>query len=305
MIAGCAAILNYLMRRSSGLGFAWLLVVAALGRSGVQQAQAAVTLVSFTASGDVGQVEVKWETATELDNSGFYVQRSDTQNGTYTRVSPFFVSEGDPFAGASYIWIDGEVVNGSTYWYKLESIDLNQNSETHGPVSATPGVQLTATVTRTRTPTGTIDRTASPTVSLTPTNTVTAIPVAASNTPSSAYPAPATVTPLPTGVQLSTITPLPGSPTILPTEPASTQLPSSLISGTLTLVPFPELTLTFPEGGIVLPGHATPTRTPVASTAQTSGSSWIPTGGYLLVGVLVLIWGLLGAWFYLSIRRVE
>ncbi len=69
----------------------------------VSPARAAVTLISFTATGEPDQVVVEWETATELGISGFYVWRSTAENGTYSRVSDLFEPQGDPFLGRLYL----------------------------------------------------------------------------------------------------------------------------------------------------------------------------------------------------------
>lgn len=271
-------------------------------------ANAAVTLVSFAAKAGIDEVLLDWETATELDNAGFYIRRSNSQSGPFSRVSPFIPSEGDPLIEANYLWVDDTVVNGTTYWYQLESVDLSQNSEFYGPVSAIPGtVNPTGspTATRTVTPTGPT----SAATATSPVPPVTTTPVTqATSTSSSAYPAPATVTAIPTvvqfptAVQLPTTIVLPGTAAPLP----SVELPAAPVSGTITLVPFPELTLTFPEGGIIIPGTPTETGTPTAVAAgDLSGNSWSPLGGILLVVILVLIWGLLGTSFYLSFRRVS
>jgi hypothetical protein len=47
-------------------------------------------------------------------------------------------AEGSATQGASYQFIDKNVKNRTTYYYKLEDIDLNGTSTMHGPVSATP-----------------------------------------------------------------------------------------------------------------------------------------------------------------------
>jgi len=41
-------------------------------------------------------------------------------------------------AGAAYAFVDKNLKNRKTYYYKLEDIDLNGNSTMHGPVSVTP-----------------------------------------------------------------------------------------------------------------------------------------------------------------------
>jgi hypothetical protein len=45
-------------------------------------------------------------------------------------------AEGSTSQGATYKFIDDNVQNITTYYYKLEDIDLNGKSTMHGPVSA-------------------------------------------------------------------------------------------------------------------------------------------------------------------------
>lgn len=286
---------------------------------GVSPARAAVTLISFTATGEPDRVVVRWETGTELNSSGFFVWRSTSENGAYNRVSDFFVSQGDPVLGAVYSWIDDEIVNNTTYWYKLEAIDLSQNSVFYGPESATPGVQQptstaaltptstqpspTATSTTSANQTGTPTATATNIIDPTITRTATQATLAPSRTPSTAYPAPRTNTPIPPAAQqAATQTGFPAPPS--PTLPTPTPSPTQVVSATITLIPYPELTLTFPEGGILLPGKATSTSTQPVVTPQPA-TGWFPTGGILLVVILVVIWSLLGVWFYLSFQRMQ
>jgi len=92
-------------------------------------AQAAVIISSFTAAWVGDDVVVEWETASELDTADFYVQRSDSQNGIYIRITELITAEGDDISGASYQYLMLNAISGNTYWYKLETIDLNQESE--------------------------------------------------------------------------------------------------------------------------------------------------------------------------------
>lgn len=239
-------------------------------------------------------VIVEWETASELETAGFYVQRSDSQNGVYIRITEFIVAEGDDISGASYYIIDTNVTSGNTYWYKLETIDLNQESEYYPPVSAIP-----------LTPTPTIIFTPSPTFAITPTGTQAQPNPTDTRLPPTAYPGPATATRPPTQPTTTPVQPTqPPPPT--PVVPAATGVisPTTILSATATLIPLPEITLTFPAGGIIIQKHGTATITP-APTRQSAGvSGRKPAGGVMLISVIVLIWILLGVWFYMSFRRV-
>lgn len=144
----------------------------------------AVTLVYFRATGSPAQVDIEWQTASEVDMVGFYVLRSDTLAGIYSDISGLILAQGDALGGATYPFIDHGVTQGQTYYYKLQVLDRNQQSEYFGPVSAYAG---TETLTPTPTPTMTTQvsgNTASPTTnSLTPTKTATAANPTRTRTP--------------------------------------------------------------------------------------------------------------------------
>jgi hypothetical protein len=98
-----------------------------------------INLSSFTATPKAGKVILQWSTESETDNAGFNIYRSDSENGEYIKInSPIIEAKGSSTQGASYEFIDNNVQNRKTYWYKLEDIDLNGNSTMHGPVNATP-----------------------------------------------------------------------------------------------------------------------------------------------------------------------
>jgi hypothetical protein len=98
-----------------------------------------ITLSSFTATPKAGKVNIQWSTESEVDNAGFNLYRSDLENGEYRQINDSLIpAEGSPTQGVSYEFIDKDVKNRKTYYYKLEDIDLNGNSTMHGPVSAMP-----------------------------------------------------------------------------------------------------------------------------------------------------------------------
>ena len=98
-----------------------------------------IELSSFTASADRGVVVLSWETGAEIDNAGFNLYRAESENGEYEIVNSTIISaEGSMYEGASYELTDNDVENRNTYYYKLEDIDTNGTTTTHGPVSATP-----------------------------------------------------------------------------------------------------------------------------------------------------------------------
>lgn len=138
---------------ASGLAVALLI----LGATGIatfdKSALAAVTLASFTATGGDGQVLIEWETASEIDNIGFRLYRSTSEGGPYAQINDFIVSKAlGSVIGAYYCYTDSDVINGTTYYYKLDDVDVYGHAEFHGPISATPGAQPTATPTPTLPP---------------------------------------------------------------------------------------------------------------------------------------------------------
>jgi hypothetical protein len=101
-----------------------------------------VTLIdnSFTATASNGAVTIAWETASEIDNAGFFVWRGQLPAGKtecskdgkdYTevkKISPFILAQG---SGTSYSHTDSQVASGNTYCYVLEDIDLMDKHTFH------------------------------------------------------------------------------------------------------------------------------------------------------------------------------
>lgn len=149
---------------------------------------AATVLNNFSASAGNMQITINWKTLSELNTSGFYVQRRLSGESTFVRVSPFIVRTGSDTTGSNYSFVDGNVVNYNSYEYRLEIIGTNLLSVYSNIITAIPipptitptttltsTITLTATVTQTPTITGstTITATNTPTITLTPTITFT------------------------------------------------------------------------------------------------------------------------------------
>jgi hypothetical protein len=99
----------------------------------------AIKLSAFTAIPSNGKVTLVWETETELDNAGFNIYRSESENGSYAKLNSALIpAKGSAAHGATYEFADRDVQNRKTYYYKLEDIDLYGKSTMHGPVSAMP-----------------------------------------------------------------------------------------------------------------------------------------------------------------------
>lgn len=286
--------------------------------------RAAIDLGSFTATPQDGSVLIEWETVTEFDIAGFQVLRSDQENGDFSEISPFIQAEGAGVTGYQYEYTDEDVTNGVTYYYRLQSIDPNDHREEYDQtISATPGSD-TPTPTETQTgdsptPTDTTTPTPSDTPTLTPTDdsypppaTIpppTPYPGIATTAPSptsvNAYPEPATRTPTRVPTSASNLTPSPTSPLITET-PVQTSAAASfpltitqVTSPTATLLPFPTITLEFPATALAAAPQSRPLQAETASQQDRGFSRYLP------LGFILLIWLILGVWFYYSSRSLE
>lgn len=142
---------------------------------------AAVVITGVTAEADLTSITVRWETASETANLGFYVRRSLSAMGEYVRISDFIPSL-DEGAGALYSYVDTNVTPGVTYYYKIEDVpasgalgSLTEPVSATVPLNATPSLTPSPTRTFTPAPTSTMP-TITPTTTITPTATATGTP---------------------------------------------------------------------------------------------------------------------------------
>jgi hypothetical protein len=99
-----------------------------------------VDLAFFSVKGFEDRVVLEWRTASELNNAGFHLWRSEIENGQYTRLTPTLKpAEGGATYGATYRYDDQEVDIGETYYYRLQTIDYAGKKTLYDPVSATVG----------------------------------------------------------------------------------------------------------------------------------------------------------------------
>ena len=76
-------------------------------------------------------VEIKWETATELNTAGFNLYRSQSADSNFTQINTeegLIPSEGDAVSGAAYTYVDSDVEVGQTYHYLLEEVEYDQTT---------------------------------------------------------------------------------------------------------------------------------------------------------------------------------
>ena len=89
-----------------------------------------VEFVSFTAEQIDNVVELKWTTASELNNKGFEIQRSKLSEDKKQnwKTIGFIEGKGTTTEINSYSFIDNEVESGK-YYYRLKQIDFNGSYE--------------------------------------------------------------------------------------------------------------------------------------------------------------------------------
>ncbi len=280
---------------------------------------ASVNIIDFRAESHSGYVVIYWETGSEIDNAGFYIHRSLDSNLAHAVVIGDFVYSDGGAGGAAYNYTDSDVQNGTQYFYWLEILSNTGNSDYYGPRYVTPGVIYTPTPTSTFTPiaptntsTATATRTATATstsngLAATPTRTPTPTPTRTSTTIYYGYTSTRTNTPVGGLYPVVSYTPrATTSPTPGPSLTA-TITPEPSITTTPTLEPLPSLELLFP--------FITPTYTSTPTAVSSSDLAGLNTNGksrssvdpkmFLLGGVLILIWMLLGSFAYISVKRAS
>ena len=95
-----------------------------------------VKLSVFQAVPSSRSIKVWWKTESELECLGFYVNRSDEENGRFVRISNLIPGLGNSSAGSRYGFEDRDVESERDYWYMLEEVSTHGESSWFGPVSA-------------------------------------------------------------------------------------------------------------------------------------------------------------------------
>ncbi len=82
---------------------------------------------------------LKWTTATEVENFGFDIFRSEDEEGPFEKMTD------DPLPGAgttdepqSYLWEDFDIEKGKDYYYYIESISMAGVRERFSPIIKAP-----------------------------------------------------------------------------------------------------------------------------------------------------------------------
>jgi len=103
----------------------------------------AVDLVEFRAEVFASQVQLIWETATELDNMGFNLYRATSPDGERTRINDELIPGRGTGLGGSYQFFDPAALDDGTYYYWLEDVEFNFSTREHGPLRVTVGSATT------------------------------------------------------------------------------------------------------------------------------------------------------------------
>ena len=89
-----------------------------------------VELVSFTAKGNYGQIELRWKTASEINNMGFELERKPVGEADYALIASYKTSEelkgqGSVSYSTEYVYRDSTVIPEKEYLYRLIQYDYN------------------------------------------------------------------------------------------------------------------------------------------------------------------------------------
>ena len=101
----------------------------------VNDSPIAVKLASFNAYPiSENKIEIAWETASEMNTAGFYVQRKLNSHADYARINnTIIVANGSPSTGAVYEVVDDIKVSGNLS-YRLEELAFDGKSSFYNPV---------------------------------------------------------------------------------------------------------------------------------------------------------------------------
>jgi hypothetical protein len=93
-----------------------------------------VELSSFIATPDLNSIVLKWETASEINNSGYEILRSI--DGRYYHKVFWTDGHGNSQEGQSYSWVDRNIRPNTNYYYRLNQIDRDGTNTYSEVVSA-------------------------------------------------------------------------------------------------------------------------------------------------------------------------
>lgn len=100
----------------------------------------AVELMSFDVVRKKLKAFLSWETASELNNVGFNLYRSGFVDGTRKKVNKELIpaKEVGSLSGAVYQYLNLPLKPWKTYYYWLETVEMNGETSLAGPIKAAP-----------------------------------------------------------------------------------------------------------------------------------------------------------------------
>ncbi len=101
-----------------------------------------VQLLAFSAEILTDGIKLNWSTASEINNVGFEIWRSEVEDSNYVLLSDYrsnvnLVGAGNSNQLRNYSYTDISVRDNFTYWYKLIDVDVNNQKTIHGPLEVT------------------------------------------------------------------------------------------------------------------------------------------------------------------------
>lgn len=98
-----------------------------------------VELANFTATYDQGEIVLEWETFSEIENLGFEIFRSQSEESNYQVIAsyqthPALMGLGNSTCGKQYQYSDQDISLGFIYSYELYDVAYNGNRTAHGPI---------------------------------------------------------------------------------------------------------------------------------------------------------------------------
>jgi Calcineurin-like phosphoesterase/Secretion system C-terminal sorting domain len=99
-----------------------------------------VELVFFTGSLNGNNVELRWRTETEVNNYGFYIERS-AKNSDWLALG-FVEGNGNSNSPKHYTFIDSDIYESDNYYYRLKQIDNDGTFEYSDVVTVTVGIPV-------------------------------------------------------------------------------------------------------------------------------------------------------------------
>lgn len=102
-----------------------------------------ISLLSFAAAGMDEAVQINWSTASEVNNLGFEIWRSFSEDGQFEKVAGFethpeLQGSGNTNIRRDYQYIDRQVFNDITYYYQLADVSFEGVRTFHQIVFAIP-----------------------------------------------------------------------------------------------------------------------------------------------------------------------